>query len=218
MTGKFGTAAMAEGYATARPPLHAGIVGRIGVRARRALDVGCGAGLSTRPLLDVAERVYGVDAAPEMVRWAARLVPGAFFAGARVEALPFRDGTFDLITAAGSLNYAEPVVAFRELRRVISPDGTLCIYDFSQADFPYQRPPDGGVPLSPEDLACMDTGFEVIRSERFAIPVSMTHQEYVAYLETELSVPTPAFQPKWELVFSGYIAWLTPMLREPLRR
>ena len=209
---------MAEGYAKARPPLHADIVGRIGVRGRAALDVGCGAGLSTRPLLGFADRVYGIDPVPEMVRWAARLVPGAWFVGARVEALPFDDGAFDLITAAGSLNYAETAAAFRELRRVVAPDGTLCIYDFSQADFPYERPPDGGVPLSPEDLAPVNTGFEVIRSERFAIPVSMTHQEYVAYLETELNVPAPAFRQKWDLVLAGYIAWLKPVPREPLRR
>src|SRR5690349_17678583 len=121
----FASAAKAEGYARSRPPLHARIVEKIGVRAESALDVGCGAGLSTAPLLKLAERVAGMDPVPEMVKWGGRVARGAAFLAGRVEALPFRDGSFDLITAAGSLNYAKPAPAFAELRRVIAPGGTL---------------------------------------------------------------------------------------------
>jgi len=46
----FDTPAKAEGYAKARPPLHAAIVERIASRA----------GLSTAPLLRISSNVYGV--------------------------------------------------------------------------------------------------------------------------------------------------------------
>jgi ubiquinone/menaquinone biosynthesis C-methylase UbiE len=201
---------MAEGYARSRPPLHARIIDRIGVRAAAALDVGCGAGLSTAPLVRLADRVVGVDPVPAMVRWAGRIVPGASFTAAAAEALPFPDGVFDLITAAGSLNYAEPAAAFRELRRVIGSAGTLCVYDFDQVDFQYQRPPDSAIPLNPEILARMDTGFRVARSEAFELPVAMTREQYVAYLATETDASPLEQADTIELRFRGYLAWLTP--------
>ena len=203
-------AAKAEGYAKARPPLHASIVDRIGVIAASILDLGCGAGLSTAPLLRLASRVVGVEPAVEMLEWARRVAPGARLISARSESLPFRDGSYDLITAAGSLNYADPAAAFPELRRVLTANGFLVVYDFAQAGFPYDRPPDGSRKLNPEILAQLQSAFHVARAEPLELPVSMTHDQYVAYLNTEVEVPAPAFQDRWNLLFRGYIAWLTP--------
>src|SRR3954454_5765880 len=101
MVNPFDTPAKAEGYAKARPPLHARIVERMGVRAAAVLDVGCGAGLSTAPLLRTSSNVYGIDPFPEMLKWGPGIAPGAQFLAARAESLPFRDATFDWITAAG---------------------------------------------------------------------------------------------------------------------
>ena len=204
-------AAKAEGYAKARPPLHSQIVGRLSdLPATAALDLGCGSGLSTAPLLRFAASVVGVEPAVAMLRWAPRVAPGARFVSARSESLPFRDATFDLITAAGSLNYADPAAAFPELRRVLTPTGTLVVYDFAQIDFPYVRPRDGAIALSPEILATVQNSFRVARSEPLDLPVSMTHSQYLAYLNTELEVPAPPFQERWDLLFRGYLAWLTP--------
>src|SRR5439155_439433 len=112
--------------------------------------------------------------------------------------------------AAGSLNYAILDAAFPELRRVLRPAGSLLVYDFSQADFPYPRPFDGSAPLDPETLAAAARGFRVARAERFEIPLSMTHEQYVAYLKTEVDVPEPPFRTQWGLLFRGYFAALTP--------
>jgi ubiquinone/menaquinone biosynthesis C-methylase UbiE len=210
---KFSSASMAESYAKARPPLHARIVAKIGMRAAAALDVGCGAGLSTAPLLELAGRVVGVDPVPEMVKWGGRVARGANFAAARAEALPFRDASFDLITAAGSLNYADPARAFPELRRVIAVGGTLCVYDFSQDEFEYERAADGAIPLSPEILARVARGFRVARSERFRFPVTMDMGRYVEYLRSEgVYVAMEPWGPgeTVTLRFSGYLVWLTP--------
>lgn len=209
----FSTAAMAQRYAKARPPLHARIVEKIGARAAAALDVGCGAGLSTKPLLDLAERVVGVDPVVEMVKWGGRIARGASFAAAKAESLPFPDATFGLITAAGSLNYTDPARAFPELRRVIAPGGTLCVYDFSEDGFAFERPPDGAIPLDPEILARVAAGFRVARSERLRFPVTMDMGKYVEYLMSEgIYIATEPWAPgeTMTLRFSGYLAWLTP--------
>jgi ubiquinone/menaquinone biosynthesis C-methylase UbiE len=207
---RYRSAKLAEGYANARPPLHARIVERIGIHAHSALDVGCGAGLSTRHL--AADRVVGVDPFADMIQWGPRVAPAASFAVARAEALPFRDGTFDLITAAGSLNYADPARAFPELRRVLTATGTLMVYDFSQDDFEYERPPESAIALSAEILGDLAAGFRVARAERFTFPVEMDRDRYEAYLRTEVDDPPPV-EHGATLQFSGYIAWLTPASR-----
>lgn len=46
--------------------------------------------------------------------------------------LPFRDGTFDALTVAfGLRNMASWDDALREIRRVLRPDGTMLVMDFS---------------------------------------------------------------------------------------
>jgi ubiquinone/menaquinone biosynthesis C-methylase UbiE len=206
----FDTPAKAEGYAKARPPLHARIVERIGIRAATALDVGCGAGLSTAPLLTVSPRVVAVDPFPAMVQWGPLIAPGAHFVAARAESLPFPDSFFDLITAAGSLNYTDPARSFPELRRVLKPEGALIVYDFSLRDFPYNRPPDGAVKLSPAILSQVAAGFRVQHSEALDFSLTMSHEQYVAFLKTEVAVPDPDPRPEWHLRFTGYLAWLLP--------
>ena len=57
---------------------------------RRALDVGCGTGLSSVALLDLAGEVVGIDAALAMLRHASR-AQGVRYVASGAEALPFRE-------------------------------------------------------------------------------------------------------------------------------
>ena len=58
---------IAEGYVAARPPVHSAVVGRafaqLGAERRpdRILDVGCGAGASTRAAAPWAHTTVGLD-------------------------------------------------------------------------------------------------------------------------------------------------------------
>ncbi|MCC6540164.1 MAG: class I SAM-dependent methyltransferase [Bryobacterales bacterium] len=194
----FATEAMARGYSAARPPLHRPIVARawsaIGVSARAALDVGCGAGLSTQALPGSVPRRVGVEPAVAMLRWAT----GADFAAARAEALPFPSRTFDLLTAAGSLNYVTDLPAFfGEAQRVLRPGGALLVYDFDspslgdwQREFHtrYPNPPSERRPLDPERLASLDPRFTLAAHEHFALPLSLEARFYVDYQLTEANV------------------------------
>src|SRR6266566_3385197 len=69
----FASESAAQRYAKGRPYFHLIVIGRIKKRlaltfpVRRALDVGCGTGLSTMALKEIAERVVGIDSSAEMI-------------------------------------------------------------------------------------------------------------------------------------------------------
>jgi SAM-dependent methyltransferase len=174
----------------------------------RALDVGCGAGLSTVPLTLFADSCIGFDPFEPMVRQAMRTAPAASFLQAAAEHLPFRDESFDLITAAGSLNYADLERFFPQAARMLTREGVLVIYDFSQgrtfADSTalgtwfdefvsrYPRPRGGEVAISPESLPEQAKPFRVEGHEYFALPLPMSFETYIHYVMTETNVANAA--------------------------
>ena len=105
------------------------------------LDFGCGTGALARLLAGhyPAARVVAVDFSPAMVQRArdaargARRRPPMAFGVANVHRLPFPDAVFDLATSAFvARNLASLAVAFRELRRVLRPGGTLLTLEVSE--------------------------------------------------------------------------------------
>lgn len=203
--------ALARGYACHRPALHRPIVARIQRhlawhrRMERALDIGCGSGLSTAPLATLAKRCYGLEPSTTMLRWARQIAPDACFASGKTEQLPFGSCQFDLITAAGSLNYTDLAEALPEISRVMKSEGVLVIYDFSQgrsfadselldlwfAEFIRRYPPakDGWQPISQQSLDNDEVRCVRLRSfEPFKIAVDYDITSYTEYVMTETNV------------------------------
>jgi SAM-dependent methyltransferase len=90
------------------------------------LDVGCGAGLALRFAADRGADVSGLDAAPGMLEYARRRVPGAKLVEAEIQSLPFPDDAFDAVTGFNSFQYAaDPIAALREAKRVTAPGGRI---------------------------------------------------------------------------------------------
>lgn len=210
MGNPFATAAMAAGYATDRPPMHARVLTRVrddlarSLPVRRALDVGCGAGLSTAPLARLAQQCLGVDPAEAMLASARSVAPGASFAVATAEHLPLRPDSVDLVTAAGSLNFTRVADALQEIRRVLTSQGVLVVYDwatgreladgdeldewFTAFDGRYPRPTSEAVPLDPDALERLAAGFRLDDAVTFAWPLPMKADAYARYMLTETRV------------------------------
>jgi SAM-dependent methyltransferase len=94
------------------------------------LDAGMGPGRLLEELERRGWTGWGIDAAPNMVALARARVPAARerIGEGRLEALPFADGTFDAVVAAGVINYTrDPAAIVRELARVLRPGGRAVI-------------------------------------------------------------------------------------------
>ncbi|MBK6765522.1 MAG: class I SAM-dependent methyltransferase [bacterium] len=100
------------------------------------LDAGCGSGGALRIALARGARITGTDVAEEMLAICRSIMPREEFCVADTEALPFADGTFDVVAALNSLQFTEnPANALRELKRVAKPDAPIGIACFGETEF-----------------------------------------------------------------------------------
>lgn len=134
----FDHARVAEGYASTRPYLHPEVLRRVSeligrdVCFRRALDVGCGTGLSSVALRALAAEVVGTDASRAMlVR--AMPSPGVSYVAAAAESLPFGERVFDLVLACGSMDWIDRPRFMPQAMDLIEPGGWLVSLDFGDA-------------------------------------------------------------------------------------
>ncbi len=103
----------------------------------RILEVGCGTGSLIRTLLHHgadADQIEGIDISPTRARQA-KTSTQARIAVADGAALPYRDGSFDLVLAFTSFSAmrADDVrtSAALEVLRVLRPGGLAVVYDFT---------------------------------------------------------------------------------------
>lgn len=93
------------------------------------LDVGCGPGLLPALFAQRGYKAFGVDF--DFGLLTTRLAPNLTQADAFE--LPFKPSTFDLVTATNLLFLLDdPVRALREWKRVLVPDGKLCLLNPSE--------------------------------------------------------------------------------------
>ena len=199
---------MAARYAYERPPVHQPILKKIGddlgiaAPVPWALDIGCGAGLSTVALEPFARRAVGIDPSSVMLAHSRAVAPRAVFVVGEAERLPFAAGTFHLITAAGSLNYADLKLSLPEAARVLAPGGTMAIYDFSagrrlrgsqrleewyqEFERRYPRPPRLRLDVRRVDYA--HSGLRLDGYEEIDIPISISLDSYLPYAMSETRV------------------------------
>ncbi len=97
---------------------------------RRALDVGCGAGLLAEPLARLGATVTGLDAAPENIAAAAAHAQGQHLA-IDYRATPVEEMTdsgFDLVTSMEVIEHvADPAAFVRALAGKLAPDGFMIL-------------------------------------------------------------------------------------------
>jgi SAM-dependent methyltransferase len=118
-------------------PSYEAALQRVDLRAgQRVLDIGCGAGAFLRLVADRGARVFGVDASEALIALARARLPDADLSVGEMEALPYEDDTFDLVTGFTSFFFANDMVAaLREAGRVAKPGAPVVI----QVWGPYER-------------------------------------------------------------------------------
>ena len=129
---------IALGYASDRPYLHPAVIrksrmdNQIDAPFPRGLDIGCGAGLSTRALKDLCREVTGIDSSAEMIRMCEALYPqeGYLFRQCSAEQIDLPADSCQIATAAGVVNWVEEAPFLTALKRVLTNQGLLCVYDF----------------------------------------------------------------------------------------
>lgn len=100
-----------------------------------ALDVATGTGFTALALAPHCHRVVGLDFTPAMLREAAtlRYARGAsnlIFCLGDAEALPFRDGAFDIVTCRHAAHHFPDLRrALAEMARVVRPGGRVLLDD-----------------------------------------------------------------------------------------
>jgi SAM-dependent methyltransferase len=109
-------------------------LGRCDVRGRRVIDLGCGFGDTTLELARRGAReVVGVDAAPRFVAAASAAGERSGLAGqlrfaVRDVQSDGLDGPYELaFSRFGTMFFASPVAALRNVRRSLAPGGELCL-------------------------------------------------------------------------------------------
>jgi ubiquinone/menaquinone biosynthesis C-methylase UbiE len=96
------------------------------------LDVGCGVGLLLREAAERGARVAGVDPTPELLEVASWALPEADLTTGPLNALPYRDGRFDVVTACNTVRYLDDQPgALAELARVVRCGGRVAIGDWA---------------------------------------------------------------------------------------
>lgn len=199
---------VAEGYAAARPYFHPLIMQKIrdllGLKGplSHALDVGCGSGLSTMALRLLADHVSGTDCSAEMiaVAQAQNTDDRITYHHAPAEQLPFADGTFDLITVCGAINWIDRTRFLPEARRVLKNQGWMIVYDNTITDqmphcpaytrwyhdqflIHFPKPPRDESPFTPAEADAY--GFRLAHSEDYTNEIQWSLDQYVNFMLTQ---------------------------------
>ncbi len=126
----------AENYTKYRAPypkeLFDLLVKQIPKGSKTILDVGCGTGKSTEPLLSTGLKVIGCDHDELMIseakKQAEQKVFNIEYVVSEVEHLPFPDESFDVVTVGTAFHFFVNDQAMSEIKRVLKPNGLLFVY------------------------------------------------------------------------------------------
>jgi ubiquinone/menaquinone biosynthesis C-methylase UbiE len=153
------------------------------------LDVACGPGLLVCALARRVRQATGIDLTPAMLEQARRTqqeqgLTNVAWAQGDVRALPYDEGTFDIVTCRFAFHhFTEPLKVLREMRRVCRPGGRVVVADSAPAAakadafnaMEKMRDPSHTRALPTEDLMALfgEAGLAEPRVERVRLALSL---------------------------------------------
>lgn len=174
---------------------------------RRVLDVGCGTGYGSAELSRTAASVLAIDVSTEAAGYAHAKYPfdGVTFLAASATAIPFKAGTFDLVTAFEVIEHIEDWRALLgEASRVLATDGVFLVSTPNKAYYTESRGAGGANPYHVhefeyeefrEELSRVYPSVQVLlqdRSEAFAFRPPKTYAPVEARIESGGGLATDA--------------------------
>lgn len=200
----FASDAAARWYASGRPDFST-VVGTtirrlVGIgdsHFGRAVDVGCGTGISTVALSPLAETIIGVDPSSTMLDHAVAAANVTYMVGS-AEDLPLDDGVYDLIGVGSAVHWFDRDRFLAEASRIAAPGAWLVVHDhwfsglmedqpesgswFNDVYLPnHQSPPRDRSWQPPADLG----KWRHVGWERYEQRVAMNRERFVAYLMSQ---------------------------------
>jgi len=195
------------------------------------LDVGCGTGVLTRTILELADplTIVGVDPSPKFLttaRTATRDTRATFIEG-EAEQLPLDARGVDVVVAGLVLNFVHDVpAALAEMRRGSRPDATIAgyVWDYAGEMQMLRRFWDAAVDLDPK-AAELDEGrrFPIAQPDRLAQAFRDAGLETVETAAIEVPTPFADFADYWTPFLSGvapgpgYVATLDAVAKQRLQ-
>jgi len=160
-----------------------------------ALDIGCGTGLSTVALEDIAYRIVALDISYYMVASAPRN-RRIYYITAAAENVPLTATSFDLVTVSSAFHWFDKERFRKELNRVLKPGAWVIIYEnhftaqsmecpeFKQwfYDVFLKRYPSPPRDFTLDRKKFKDTGIIFLGEESCEEPVSFTSEQLIVYL------------------------------------
>jgi len=129
---------ISERYDKHRPHVHRDIIKKLlaltsqsNTKFQHVLDVACGTGHSTRPLLNYAEKVSAIDVSPAMLDIAKENDPQSSYYLSPAEDLPFENNSLDAIFVCMALHWFDQEKFISEVSRTLKTGGWLYIYNMS---------------------------------------------------------------------------------------
>lgn len=171
----------------------------------RALDVGCGTGLSTIALEPIAREIVGVDISPQMIKLAPTSERIRYVATS-ADALPFREDYFDILTLSDVFHWLDRNRFLPEAHRILRPEGWLISYGnggsalaanmdgkpefqrWIREDYltKYPFPPRNNVQLDPSEAR--KEGFESVKQVQYDNNILLSIESIVDFLLTQSNV------------------------------
>mgnify|MGYP000854433528 CR=1 FL=1 len=88
------------------------------------LDIGCGAGNSTKKISDTGANVIGIDFSEKMILEASSAHSDIIFKQSDAENMPLDDNSIDIVIANFIVHHLpDPNKVFKEINRVLKPNG-----------------------------------------------------------------------------------------------